>query len=185
MNRISVLLAGLTLSVATALPASADVLFSQTATNTSNWLSQTASGSSGYNQVYDNFSITNGGTVTTVDWTGLMFPSFGAVNDFTISFYNDSGSDTPGTMISSQYWISILADAPSTLWGWSSATGLDSNMYQAGNDSVLEPIGTDVAFALTNGSVPEPSSLTLAGSGMLALACIARRRFAGGRGFEI
>src|SRR5580698_8344124 len=108
MNHISVLLAGLTLSIATALPASADTLFSQTATNTSNWLSQTASGSSGYNQVYDNFIIPDGGTVTTVEWTGLMFPSFGAVNDFTISFYNDSGSDTPGTMISS---FNIAGDA--------------------------------------------------------------------------
>jgi hypothetical protein len=214
MNRVSALLAGLTLFVATAVPASADVLFSQTPTNTTNWLSQTASGSSGYNQVYDNFIIGAGGTVTTVDWTGLMFPSTGVVNDFTISFYNDSGSDTPGTLISSlniagdanqtevgthgsftifdysasvpftaapgtQYWISILADAPDTLWGWSSSTGLDSNMFQAGNDSVLEPVATDVAFTLLNSSpVPEPSSLTLVGSGVLALAGFARRRFA-------
>jgi MYXO-CTERM domain-containing protein len=136
------------------------------------------------------------------------------VNDFTISFYNDSGSDTPGTLISSlnisgdadqtlvgthggftifdydaavpftaapgtQYWISILADAPGTLWGWSSSTGMDSNMYQADNNSMLEPVGTDVAFTLLSSSaVPEPSSLTMAGTGMLALVGLARRRFA-------
>jgi hypothetical protein len=215
MKRFSVLFAGLLLSSFAALPAGATVLFQQSAANTSAWTSETSNGINGFNQVWDNFTLAAPGNVTTVSWTGWILPSFGQINGFTISFYNDDivdGSHVPGTLISSksisgnanevgvgshnsygifdfsaavpfaaaantQYWISIVADPQSSTWNWANSNGMDSSFYEDDGNGSVGPVGTDVAFTLSNTSVPEPGSLTLAGTGVLVLFGMARRRF--------
>src|SRR5580698_6809223 len=101
MKRIFVSLAALTLFTATALPASADVLFSQRAAPTlGRWQSETSNGSNGFNQAFDNFSLATDQTITNVSWTGLLNPDFTPVDGFTISIYADNfdNSDSPGAV---------------------------------------------------------------------------------------
>jgi hypothetical protein len=226
MMRISVLLAGLTLFAATALPASADVLYSQRTDPalSGSWQSQTANGTSGFNQAFENFSLTSGATVTDVSWTGFLLPDFGAIDGFTISFCEDNfdNSDDPGsvgtligsTVISGDagqvanavpnhgsfgvfnfdtaitpfvadanttYWISILADpAPGSadyFWAFSDQGDNAFNSFDGLDVSSIGP--ANLVFTLSNSSTaPEPSSVALTGTGMLALIGFSRRLFA-------
>jgi hypothetical protein len=102
MKRIFVSLAALTLFTATALPASAGVLFSQGTdpTLTGRWQSETSNGSNGFNQAFDNFSLASDGTINNVSWTGFTNPDFTPINGFTISIYADNfdNSDSPGAV---------------------------------------------------------------------------------------
>ncbi len=102
MKRTSVLLGILALSLSAALPASADVLFSQSLSSNLNghWQSETANGQSGFNQAFDNFSLTSTEVISNVSWTGYILPSFGLINGFTISIYADDfdNSGTPGSV---------------------------------------------------------------------------------------
>jgi PEP-CTERM motif len=227
MNRISALLAGLTLFVATALPASAGVLYSQRLdpSLSGSWLSQTANGTSGFNQAFENFTLTSGATVTNVAWSGFLNPSFGTIDGFTINFYadnfnNDGAPGSIGTLLASTtitgdagqtanavpnkgafgvfnfdsaitpfvvdanttYWISIVADpdqgSADYRWAFSDQGDGSFNSFDGTDVTSIGP-GVNLAFALSNASTPEPSSLTMAGTGILALAGFARRRFAG------
>ena len=215
MKRNFVMLAGLLLSSLSVLPASATVLYNQSAANSSAWTSETANGSNGFNQVWDNFTLGSQVTVTDVAWTGWILPDFGIINGFTISFYDDAvdgQNHTPGALIYSasiagnanetrvgahnaygifdfnapvvfsasantQYWISIVANPQSATFGWANSNGGDSSFFEDDQNGTIGPVGTDVAFTLSNASTPEPSSLVLAGSGVLGLAGVARRRF--------
>ena len=102
MKRILVSLAALTLLSAVALPASADVLFSQELdpTLSGKWQSETANGNNGFNQGFDNFSLTTTQMINNVSWTGFLNPDFTPVDGFTISFYEDNfdNSDSPGAV---------------------------------------------------------------------------------------
>jgi hypothetical protein len=102
MKRIFVSLAALTLLSAVALPASAGVLYSQRLDPalSGSWQSQTANGTSGFNQAFDNFTLATDETITNVSWTGFLLPSSTAIDGFTISFYQDNfdSIDSPGTL---------------------------------------------------------------------------------------
>jgi hypothetical protein len=221
MKHTTVLLAALTLFAATALPASATVLYSQRTDPalSGSWVSQTANGVDGFNQAFDDFSVGTTGTINNVAWTGFLLPDFTLINGFTISFYanNFDNTDSPGavgtllasTVISGDagqaansvpnkgpfgifnfdssitpfvadadttYWISIVANpgVSSGDYRWAFSDQGDGT-FNTFDGNFVGPVGTDLAFTLSNGSVPEPSSLTLAGSGMLALAGFGRR----------
>jgi hypothetical protein len=211
-----VLSAGLLLSSLGALPAEANILYSQPAANSSAWTSESSNGSNGFNQVWDNFTLVSTATVTNVAWTGWVLPDFGIINGFTIGFYADSvdGTDhSPGALIYSasisgnanetrvgahnaygifdfnapvvfpatlgtQYWISIVANPQSATWNWANSNGGDSSFFEDDQNGTIGPVGTDVAFTLSNATAPEPSSLALAGTGMLAVVGMVRRRVA-------
>ena len=75
-----------------------------------------------------------------------------------------------------EYWLSVYPDLGfPPQWGWSSGTGGDGISYQDffGSRSQL---GVDMAFDLTGNAAatPEPTTIGLAGSALLAL--ILRRR---------
>jgi hypothetical protein len=216
MKSLSVLFAGLTLLVAAALPASADTLYSQRTdpTLSGSWQSQTANGTSGFNEAFDNFSIATTETITNVSWTGFLLPDFGLIDDFTINFYADDfdNTDVPGnlgTLLASTpvpggagqtanatpnrgsfgvfnfstavdpfvaqanttYWISIVADpalnAADYRWAFSDQGDGSFNSYDGNDVSSVGP--ANLAFTLSNASTPEPPSLVLAGSGVLAM----------------
>jgi hypothetical protein len=78
-----------------------------------------------------------------------------------------------------QYWISIVADPQSATFGWANSNGGDSSFFEDDQNGTVGPVATDVAFTLSNASTPEPSSFALAGTGMLALGGMVRRRVAG------
>jgi hypothetical protein len=73
------------------------------------------------------------------------------------------------------YWISIAAvlDPAIQTWGWHTSVAGDQ---QAFSTAINGFVPNDVAFTLTSTSVPEPSSLAMAGVGGLAALAFARRR---------
>ncbi|HEY5330769.1 MAG TPA: hypothetical protein VIJ79_12850 [Acidobacteriaceae bacterium] len=102
MKHILVSLAALTLLTAAALPASAGVLYSQRTDPalSGSWQSQTANGTNGFDQKFDDFSLSTTGTINNVSWTGFLSPSSTAINGFTIGFYQDNfdNVDFPGAV---------------------------------------------------------------------------------------
>ena len=115
MKRILVSLAALTLLTAAALPASAGVLYTQPTdpTLSGSWQSQTANGTDGFTQEFDDFSLAATGTINNVSWTGFLGPSSTAINGFTISFYQDNfdNGGAPGAVGTLLASTTILGDA--------------------------------------------------------------------------
>ena len=221
MKRIVVSLAALTLLTAVALPASAEVLFSQRLDPalSGSWQSETTNGVNGFNQAFDNFSLATTGTINTVSWTGFLHPDFSNVDGFTISIYADDfdNSDSPGavgTLLASTvvtgnageaanstpnkgsfgvfnfttaidpfiatagttYWISIVGDPSKNsgdiYWAFSDQGDSSFNTYDG---NFVTSVGANMAFTLSDVTVPEPSGLVLEGSGLMGLACFGRR----------
>jgi hypothetical protein len=224
MKRILVSLAALTLLTAVALPASADVLYSQRLDPalSGRWQSETSNGSNGFNQAFDDFTLSTAAIINNVSWTGFLNPDFTPVDGFTISFYADDFDtiDSPGsvgTLLASTvitgdagqtpnstpdvgafgvfnfdtavtpfvatadttYWISIVGnpDINSGDVYWAFSDQGDGSFITFNNNGV-GVIGTDLAFTLSNSSVPEPSGLVLDGSGLMVLAGFGRRLLA-------
>jgi len=223
MKRILISLAA-TLLTAAALPASAGVLYSQRTDPglSGQWQSETSNGSNGFNQAFDDFSLSTTGTINNVSWTGFLGPSSTAIDGFTISFYADDfdTTDSPGsigTLLASTvitgtagqannstpdahgfgvfnfntaidpfvatagttYWISIVGNpdlnSGDVYWAFSDQGDGSFNTF---NNNGVAVIGTDLAFTLSNSTVPEPSGLVLGGSGLMVLAGFGRRLLA-------
>ena len=115
MKRILVSLAALTLLTATALPASAGVLYSQRLDPvlSGSWQSETSNGNNSFNQAFDNFSLATTQTINHVAWTGFLLPDFTPIDGFTISLYSDNfdNSDSPGSVGTLLASTSISGDA--------------------------------------------------------------------------
>lgn len=73
-----------------------------------------------------------------------------------------------------QYWLSIVANEPSTFpqWAWSEGTGGDGSSYQL-YEGDLSTFGSDLAFTLD--STPLPSALWLFASGIGSVGLLARK----------
>ena len=102
------LLALLALTLATAAPASASVLYSQPFDGSGNaFSSQNDTNGGGFGNfatVYDNFSLAGTSNITSVQWTGLYFnpPAQGTIPGFTVAFWADSAGQ-PGGLLASQF----------------------------------------------------------------------------------
>ena len=80
-----------------------------------------------------------------------------------------------------EYWLTISAYVGETGYFWNDGSGGDGSSFDTYADT---SVGSDQAFTLSNNALdpsqtPEPSSLILAGSGLLAVAGAARRRLRG------
>ena|SRR5271157_996241 len=79
------------------------VLYSQPYNTTGNFTS------SGPYTVYDDFTLSSGGTVNIVDWSGA---DLGGIKGFTVSFWSDNGG-LPGTLLASDNIIGSAGETPS------------------------------------------------------------------------
>jgi hypothetical protein len=128
VKKTSVLFASFALSFSMALPACADVLYSQRTDPAASgaWTSQTANGASGFNQAFDNFTLASAASITNVAWTGWVNPDFGKIDGFTISIYADNfdNVDVPGNVGTLLYTTTIVGDAGQTGAGSSGRFGI-------------------------------------------------------------
>ena len=134
---------------------------------------------------------------------GLCFASLGPVGDQ--GFLGQSFSDTPGTQYTFSFWLAASGDDVSNFsasWDGTSVLNLSDpntggNWQQfsftetgTGSDTIQFSFRDDPAFlSLDNvsvstsggGTTPEPSSLLLLGSGLLAVGGVVRRKFQANR----
>lgn len=76
-----------------------------------------------------------------------------------------------------RYWLSVIPDLGYPFqWGWSTATGGDHISYWDSYGSRTK-LDADMAFTLVSNSVPEPTTILMLGSGLLALGKVHRKRF--------
>jgi hypothetical protein len=78
------------------------------------------------------------------------------------------------------YWLSVYPDLnlPSQ-WGWSSGTGGDGVSYQDDYLGTRKQLGVDMAFTIfgdPKSPIPEPGSLIMLGTALLALVGTLRRK---------
>jgi hypothetical protein len=77
------------------------------------------------------------------------------------------------------YWISIVGDpslhSGDIYWAFSDKGDGSFNTFDS---NFVTTVGANLAFTLSNGTVPEPSGLVLDGSGLLVLAGFGRRLLA-------
>ncbi len=75
-----------------------------------------------------------------------------------------------------QYWLSIVADLGfPPQWAWETGTGGDGVMYQDWYGTLYEN-STDMAFSLGTTATPEPGSILLMATFLMALGPIIRKK---------
>jgi hypothetical protein len=191
MNAKTATVLGLGLGILAASAAHASVLYSQPDNGVGGWLSATGQDA----MAYDDFTLAGGGTITTVDWSGIFLYTEGPdVTGFTVNFwsyaagtprallasYNFGGStgqtyagfDPSGLQLynwsetlnvpfaaapGTEYFLSIVEDAPATAWYWKTSAAGDNGGYE--NAGPAYATGQNLAFTLE--SIPEPSTMAL------------------------
>jgi hypothetical protein len=107
---------------------------------------------------------------------------FGSDTPITVPIYDyEAKLATPfAAAANTKYWVTVFALTPSGLdfWGWNSGSGGDGSSVRDNNGGGLQQFGSDRALTLLGPAavIPEPSSLVLAGMGLLGLAGVGGRR---------
>jgi hypothetical protein len=108
----------------------------------------------------------------------------GTANETSIGTYGGSPIYTySGTIAGflanggTQYWLAVYPSVGfPPQWGWATATGGDGVVYQD-FFGARSQLGADMAFTLEGvAGVPEPVSVSLIGSGLIAFALLRRKR---------
>jgi len=104
--------------------------------------------------------------------TTNVTPNKGAFGVFNFDAAIDPFVATAGTT----YWLSIVADpsrnSGDVYWAFSDRGDGSFNTFDG---NFVTGVGTNLAFTLSNATVPEPSGIVLDGSGVMVLAGFGRR----------
>jgi hypothetical protein len=116
-----------------------------------------------------------------LDWNNQAYTGVGSNNDYNNNWIDSNGSYNsllPGTTLSG-FDVQISdAAAPTTVDWFAFSYSPTGDAYTGGGDFYNAADGTNPAFEGVASQVPEPSSLILAGTGLLALAGLLRRKVA-------
>jgi hypothetical protein len=90
-----------------------------------------------------------------------------------VTFYSATLSTPFSAAPGTSYWMSVFDAAPDARWVWLGANVDTFGGRQMRNDLTTWNITDDVSFRLTDGvAVPEPATLMLVATAILALACL-------------
>jgi PEP-CTERM motif-containing protein len=106
-------------------------------------------------------------------WTATNLPNFGTTSNSPIVL---TSTNHPLLMAGNQYWLiaSPIDQNSNNPWNWND-TGAVGNHYVNGSVS-LNTQGAFAVFGTTGGSVPEPASMFLLGTGLIGGAASLRKR---------
>ena len=149
----------------------------------------------GYWEIRSGVSEGNGGTLV-ASGTGVLTNTPTGISDFGFPIFTDSVTFSPMILAAGTYWFSVVPECSPTCGENSrsynaNTLGLNSVGTQINNEQFFNSSFFGVNFTNANNEgastyqtfssgvltdVPEPSSMTMLGSGLLAAAGVVRRR---------
>jgi len=165
---------------------------------TNNFIASNSIPKNGYWEIRSGVSEGNGGTLVASGTNPLINAPTG-LNAFGYPIYTNAVTFSPLVLNAGTYWLAVVPECNPTCGGNSrsfnaNTFGLNSigtqindeqflnssdfgaNFTNANNEGVFQTFSSGVLTSGTGSGIPEPSSLILLGSGLVAAAGVVRRR---------